>query len=328
MTDSVPNPLGRVPVARTVASGFLMGAADVVPGVSGGTVALILGVYERLVKAISQCNSTFVRLILKREWKQAADHIDLKFVASLGCGIAIGVGGLASLMNYLLNHHMTMTFAAFTGMILASSLLVWKRIASPGIQHSGLLMMGILIALRLVTLPMFQNPPDAKWYLFACGMVGITAMILPGISGAFILLLLGRYEMITHGLKTTLKGNLEADTLLGLAVFSMGCLVGLLSFSRVLRWLLSRQHDTTMAVLCGFMLGSLYKLWPFQKDITPATVEVTKFRQKEFQHFVPNEINQQLITVVALAGIGLALVLILDAVSGSDQKSPNNAVTD
>lgn len=301
-----------------------MGAADIVPGVSGGTVALILGVYQRLINSISQCNSTFVKLLLSREWKAAAEHIDLKFVAALGAGIASGIVGLASLMNFLLTNHMSLTFAAFSGMILASSLLVGRQIPSWKVQHIGLLILGITVALRLVTLPALQNPPDTLWYMFICGMIGITAMILPGISGAFILLLLSRYHFITESIKGVLHGELSLQVLMSLAVFAVGCLTGLLSFSRVLKWLLSKHHDATMAVLCGFMLGSLFKLWPFQRDTTP---EVVKFKHKIFQHYLPDGFSSHVLAAIGLCVTGIAVVLILDAFSSTKEKlSQSNQV--
>ncbi|MCR9202279.1 MAG: DUF368 domain-containing protein [Planctomycetaceae bacterium] len=300
---------------RTAGCGFLMGAADTVPGVSGGTVALILGVYQRLVTAISQCNAEFARLLLQRRWKDAADHIDVKFVLALGTGILSGVAGLVSLMNYLLTNQMSLTFATFTGMILASSLLVSRRITRWQIQHYGMLLLGMLFALWLVTLPALKNPPDTLWYMFLCGMIGITAMILPGISGAFILLLMNRYTMITESIRDTLKGNLSLDVIASLGIFAAGCLVGLLSFSRVLRWLLSKHHDGTMAVLCGFMLGSLYKLWPFQQDTTP---DIVKFKQKVFVHYLPNSVDGHLLAVFSLCAVGVAVVLVLDAVSADE----------
>lgn len=297
---------------RIVGCGFLMGAADIVPGVSGGTVALILGVYRRLVTAISQCNTAFIKLLLAKQWKSAAEHIDLKFVVALGLGIATGILGLASLMNYLLTNQMSLTFAAFSGMILASSLLVARQIPAWRIEHFGVLLAGICIALKLVTLPALQNPPDSLWYMFVCGMIGITAMILPGISGAFILLLLSRYHYITESIKGALHGEMTAEIFLSLVVFAFGCLTGLLSFSRVLKWLLAKHHDVTMAMLCGFMLGSLYKLWPFQRDTSP---EIEKFKHKVFVHYMPDSFSTQAVWAIGLCVAGVIVVLALDFVS-------------
>lgn len=302
---------------RTAGCGFLMGAADIVPGVSGGTVALILGIYERLISAISQCNGTFLKLLVAGQWKAAAKHLDLRFIAALGIGIACGIAGLASLMNYLLTQHMSLTFAVFTGMILASSLLVGRRVQGWKIEYVGMLVLGVLVALRLVTLSALQNPPDTHWYMFFCGMIGITAMILPGISGAFILLLLSRYHYITESIKGILHGDINADVLLSLVVFAFGCLTGLLSFSRVLRWLLNHHHNSTMAVLCGFMLGSLYRLWPFQTEIGAAE----KFKHKVFEHYLPESFNADAVTMLVLALVGFGVVMALDAVANGDKRT-------
>lgn len=314
-TDTLPA------LARTSGCGFLMGAADIVPGVSGGTVALILGVYERLVTAISRCDGTFVSLLLQRDFKAAAQRIDLKFVLALGLGIGTGIAGLASLMNYLLLEHMSPTFAAFSGMILASSLLVGGRIEKWSPAHAGLLLAGLLIALRVVTLSVLEDPPDTLWYMFLCGMIGITAMILPGISGAFILLLLGRYHQITESIKGIVHGEISASVLAELTVFALGCLTGLLGFSRVLRWLLKRWHDETMAVLCGFMIGSLYKLWPFQVDTTP---EVEKFKHKIFRPAWPEQIDNTFWLAVVLCVLGFGVVLALHIVAGKKQTAADS----
>ena len=303
---------------RIAGCGFAMGAADIVPGVSGGTVALILGVYERLIEAITRCDSTFLKLLCGRQWRAAAEYIDLRFVVALGFGIATGIGGLASLMNYLLTNQLSLTFATFTGMIIASSLIVARRIPKWNVQHVGLLLLGAIVALRLVTLSALQNPPDTLWYLFLCGMVGITAMILPGISGAFILLLLNRYHYITDSIKGLVHGDINFAVIGALFVFGLGCLTGLLSFSRVLRWLLSRYHDGTMAVLCGFMVGSLYRLWPFQRDITP---DIEKFKHKTFENFLPDAVSSHVALAILLCVCGILVVLVLDVIGRQAERT-------
>lgn len=307
-------------LARVSGCGFLMGAADIVPGVSGGTVALILGVYERLVAAISRADGTLISLIVSRDWKGAAQRIDLKFVLALGIGIGAGIVGLASLMNHLLTHHMAYTFAAFSGMILASSVLVARRIKSWDIGLLGILLAGSCVAFRVVTLNALQDPPDTLAYMYFCGAIGITAMILPGISGAFILLLLGRYHEITDSIKGILHGSITFDVIISLVVFALGCLTGLLAFSRVLRWLLEKFHDQTMAVLCGFMLGSLYKLWPFQRDTTP---DVKKFKHKIFEPVMPGEFGSPFWLAVFFCLAGVGLVLVLDLVANRRNADPS-----
>ena len=237
---------------------------------------------------------------------------------ALGLGVGLGIGSLAALMNYLLTQHMSLTFATFSGLIAASSLLVARRVTVWRMQEVGLLLLGIIVALKIVTLPHLQSPPDTLWYLFLCGMIGITAMILPGISGAFILLLLGRYHQITAYIKGIVHGDISLDVLLALSVFALGCLTGLLGFSRILKLLLARFHDATMVVLCGFMIGSLYKLWPFQIDLNPEA----KFKHKQFAHFMP-DLNSDVWICGGLFVVGLLVVLSIDWFSrSSDTLAP------
>lgn len=223
-----------------------------------------------------------------------------------------GAGGLASVMKLLLNEHRSYTYAAFTGMILASSLIVSRRVPQWTLQRIVLLILAACGAWWLVTLSALQNPPDSMFYLFFCGMIGICAMILPGISGAFILLLLSRYETVLNAIRSFVHLDLSANVLMTLVVFSTGCLTGLLTFSRVLRRLLANHHDSTIAVLCGFMLGSLYRLWPFQRDLTP---EIADFKHKTLEHYVPNVLTSEVWSAAFIAVVAAALVLTLDVVA-------------
>ncbi len=275
-------PSGSLRVDAThVGCGMLMGAADIVPGVSGGTVALILNVYERLVTAITHFDSKLLRLVRQRRWSDAAIHVDLRFLIGLGAGIATGILSLASLMHHLLESHEDRTHAVFCGLILASTLVVSRRIGRWSSEVAGAFVVGIVGAALLVGLPVLSAPPSGPGYILFCGMVGICAMILPGISGAFLLLILGRYKFITGLLKAVLHGEITLDAIATLAVFALGCISGLLAFSRVLRWLLVRFHDQTLALLCGFMLGSLRKLWPLREwppsDAREAVLVLTLF---------------------------------------------------
>ena len=297
---------------KTAGCGFLMGAADIVPGVSGGTMALILGIYPRLVAAISKVDSTLLASVMSRRWKDAANHLDLRFLIALGLGIVTGIGSLASLMKHLLIHHRSLTYASFAGLIFASTLLVGRHIHRWSAQHIGAALLGTVFALRLVTLDAMQTPPDTHWYLFMCGMIGITAMILPGISGAFILVLLQRYFYIVEKLKDLLHGNISPEILIPILVFCFGCLVGILLFSRVLRWLLTHHEQTSMSILCGFMLGAMYCLWPFQQDTTPDELDI---KRKVFTHVMPQSIDGAVgLTVLVFVG-SASTVLGLDRVS-------------
>lgn len=295
---------------RHGAFGFLMGAADIVPGVSGGTMALIVGIYARLVTAISHIDRTFIQHLLARRFAAAIQHADLRFLVCLGIGVVVGAGGLASVMKVLLADYRTVTYAAFAGMILASTLLVARQISAWTAKRVVVLLLAALFAWWLVTLSALQNPPDSKVYLFVCGMVGICAMILPGISGAFILLLMSRYETVLNAIRSFVHLEITLDVLLTLVVFATGCLTGLLAFSRVLRRMLTNHHDATISVMCGFMLGSVYRLWPFQRDLTP---EIEDLKHKTFEHFLPSELNGEVWTAVVAAVVAGIVVLSLDA---------------
>lgn len=258
--------------------GLLMGGADIIPGVSGGTMALILGIYERLVTAVSRFDAQLLVHIKKRSWSAAAAHVDIRFLAALGIGILTGIVVLGSLMHKLLDTGANvattcpLTIAAFFGLIVASAWHVAKMIKSWNFATTMLIIAGILIAYTITGMPQKAITPGLP-FLFLCGMIAICAMILPGISGAFIMLLLGVYGTITgaiSGLKSDALGFAFTDATWGyvltLGVFASGCAVGILSFSKVLHWLLDNFHGATMAVLCGFMIGSLRQLWPFQAE--------------------------------------------------------------
>ncbi|QDT67546.1 hypothetical protein MalM25_04460 [Planctomycetes bacterium MalM25] len=296
--------------ARTAGVGVAMGAADIVPGVSGGTVALILGIYQRLLAALSRFDKDLLVHLLNGRLGEAWRHVDAWFLGSLGVGVVLGAKGLAKLMVYLLQEQPTYTYAAFFGLILASGVLVARmsRPESPAATAKGIAL-GILAACFAVWL-MSQGritPSESLGYTFVCGAVAICAMILPGISGAYLLLILGKYETISDILHRA--PNLTGGDFATLGVFIVGCLVGLLSFSRLLKWLLANYWSSTMAVLAGFMIGSLYRVWPFQVDTTP---DVEEFKLKSFEPAWPEAIDGVALTCAAIAVACFVLVLVVD----------------
>ena len=306
-----------------VGRGFLMGGADIIPGVSGGTVALILGIYERLVNAISHFDLTFLTNLRKGELIAALRHIDVLFLITLLLGIGIGAFGLGGLMHYLLEEQLQYTFGAFFGLILASSWHVAHIIDRWNAKLVACMVVGAAGAFFLVALPVFENPPDSNWYILACGCVAICAMILPGISGAFILLILGAYFDLTGAMEEVKNGSANGDTWLTLGAFGLGATIGILSFSKFLKWLLARFESATMAVLCGFMLGSLRKIWPFKFDLTP---EVTKFKLKEFRNEWPDAFTGDVWATIGLAVAAFAFVLLLERFGTTKTHStPNDA---
>lgn len=320
---SAAPPQGWSSLAKTAGVGVAMGSADIVPGVSGGTVALILGVYQRLLSALSRFDSELLLLLASGRFAAAWHHVDAWFLGALGLGIGVGVKGLASVMTYLLTEQQTYTFAAFFGLILASGVLV-ARMARPAtaLQGAKVVALGILAAAFAVWL-MSQGrltPYDGLPYSFFCGAIAICAMILPGISGAYLLLILGKYEEVSEIVHKapSLSGGETAT----LAVFAAGCLFGLLAFSRVLKWLLARYWTSTMAVLAGFMIGSLYRVWPFQVDTTP---EVEEFKLKAFEPVIPDAVDGRVLTCLAIAVFSFLVVLVVDAVAARLGESTEEA---
>ncbi|GIX01017.1 MAG: DUF368 domain-containing protein [Pirellulaceae bacterium] len=282
--------------------GLCMGAADIVPGVSGGTIALLLGHYERLVTAISHVDARLLRLLRTRRWRAAAEYLDLRFLIALALGIGTGIVALASLMHYLLEHHLPGTYAVFSGLVLASAMLVARRMHGWNSRRMLLLAVGALLAWRLCSLtPM--HTPLTPWTAFLAAMVAICAMILPGISGAFVLLLLGVYHPVTELIKGLPHGEVTLEGGVLIVLFATGCATGLLLFSRLLRWLLEHRHDATLAVLIGLMLGSLYRIWPFQMA-TPETASLP-FKQRAFEHHWPADGGEalQLVGLAVIAGV-------------------------
>jgi len=292
--------------------GFLMGGADIVPGVSGGTIALVLGIYERLVSAISRCDRQLLALIAERRWLAAAEHLDLRFLVGLGLGILSGAVSLASLVLTLLLDYRTYTLSVFFGLILASSWIVAKMVRPRGtgqIVSAGIIALAAaFFAFWLVGLPQGAMH-DSLGYYFLCGTVAICAMILPGISGSYILWLLGAYVTIAEIVHRAVRFEVTSREWLILMVFLAGCAVGLICFSKLLRWLLVHAQSTTMAVLGGFMIGSLRLMWPFQHDLTP---EVEKLKLKQYENFVPKSWNQDVTICLAFAVVALISILALE----------------
>ncbi|MBX3423374.1 MAG: DUF368 domain-containing protein [Pirellulaceae bacterium] len=305
--------------------GLCMGAADIIPGVSGGTVALILGHYERLVGAIARVDGQFFKLLTSGRWLAALQHIDFRFLAGLGAGVATGIIGLASLMHHLLTHHQAYVFALFAGMILASSHLVARRLKRWQPMHVGLLLIGAVVAWQICLLsPLHGTLTPLTAFLSAT--VAICAMILPGISGAFVLLLLGMYHPITELLRGLPKGEFTVEGLQIIACFVTGCAVGLISFSRLLRWLFSQRHDATMAFLVGLMLGSLYKIWPFQQPT--AETAALPFKQQQFEMLWPSESSVNVLLVIVLTAVGMFLTLSMEFIGDRLSSASSTTVGD
>ena len=238
--------------------GCAMGMADVVPGVSGGTIAFISGIYEELLDSIRSVNLTAVKLLCKGRFGEFWRHINGSFLLPVLLGIAIAVFSLARLMTYLLEHHPIAIWSFFFGLIIASALLVAQQIGRWSWRTVLSFLVGAAVA-WWITVASPTQTPDAWWFVMLSGAIAICAMILPGISGAFILLLLGKYQFIMEAV-----GNLDIPIIV---IFAVGALAGILAFSHLLSWLLKHWHDLTVALLMGFMVGSLNKVWPWKEAL-------------------------------------------------------------
>lgn len=242
--------------------GACMGAADVIPGVSGGTIAFIMGIYDDFVGSLASINGEALRMLFKGQFKAFWKHINGSFLLSLVIGIGISVVALAGLMQYLLEWHPIQTWAFFFGLIVASSIFILRGISNWRWRDGLMLVFGVVLGAVICTLSPTQTP-DALWFIFLSGALAICAMILPGISGSFILLILGKYQFIMGSISDLTSGTDIGRNLLILGTFALGAVIGILSFSKFLHWLLARWQKETMLVLAGFIIGSLVKVWPW-----------------------------------------------------------------
>jgi len=236
-----------------------MGAANVIPGVSGGTMALILGIYEELINAIRSINLKFLRLITIFHIKEALSSVSWPFLVPVGLGVLLATFSLAEVLSWLLDRYPVIVWSFFFGLILSSVITVSRVVKTWRIPTIVAIAVGTITAYFLFgVIPV--STPNASWFIFVSGFIAICAMILPGISGAYILVLLGKYHYILEALN-----NKDFFTLF---IIASGALVGLISFAQILGWLLKKYHDLTMAILIGLMLGSLRKIWPWKETVT------------------------------------------------------------
>ncbi|GAA0742565.1 DUF368 domain-containing protein [Gaetbulibacter jejuensis] len=239
--------------------GIAMGAADAVPGVSGGTIAFISGIYEELITTISNVNLSLITTLRKEGFKAFWNQLNGNFLVALLTGIVISFVSFMRLAKYLIENHPILIWSFFFGLIVASIFFVGKQIQKWNLAVIISLIAGALIAYYITTLPSMANN-DNPLFLFFAGAIAICAMILPGISGSFILVILGAYK--------TLSDALHDFDIKKILIFAVGAVVGLLSFSRVLKWLFKNYHNITLAILTGFIFGSLNKIWPWKKVLT------------------------------------------------------------
>ena len=288
--------------------GMAMGAADVVPGVSGGTIAFISGIYEELLRSIRACTPLALASLFRDGPRVFWRRINGTFLSVLFSGMLLSIATLARLVSYLLEHQALLLWSFFFGLIAASILFIWRQLARKGLWEYLCLLLGLGTALASAFAPPIQLEPTALT-VFGAGMLAICAMILPGISGSFILLLLGMYSVVL--------GAVNAADFSLLAIFFLGCVAGLMAFSRLLSWLLSRFHGVTLAVLTGFLAGSLAMVWPWRES----TLIANKGHVDGLTLLMPSQYAQvvgdaQLPAALGLMCVGFVLVLLLEYVGG------------
>ena len=288
--------------------GMAMGAADVVPGVSGGTIAFIVGIYDELINSIKSINAHSIKLLFTGKIAAFWKAINGNFLCSLLLGIGISVFSLAKLITYLLVHEPVLVWSFFFGLVLASTWFVSKDIKEWNWKTITGFILGALVAYYITVATPAETPTNLL-FIFLCGAIAICAMILPGISGSFILVLLGKYFYIMEAINTL--------DLVILGVFAVGAFLGITSFSRVLSYALKNFRNITLAVLTGFMLGSLNKVWPW-KEVVQTYVD----RHGEVKPLVESNIlpNESVGEAVALMVVGFALVYILEKMSSRAAK--------
>lgn len=276
--------------------GFLMGSADIVPGVSGGTMALILGIYERLLDAIKSADISFIRNLFTLKWKAAFGQLHLFFLGVLFFGIFSALAfftKVVPLQIYMFTHP-EIVYGLFFGLIIGSIYILFKTLENVGFKEIISLLAGVGFGLWIVNL-FPADTPDHPLFVMLSGAIAICAMILPGISGSYLLLIMRKYDyLLTHiGM---IGGEETMDGIIGLIPFMIGAVLGLALFSRFLSWLLSKYHAQTISILIGFLIGSLFVIWPFQhREFVEQVreveeVSITDERVKELQ----NNINENL----------------------------------
>lgn len=311
--------------------GIAMGAADAVPGVSGGTIAFISGIYEELITTINNINLDLFKTLRKQGFKAAWKQLNGNFLLALLSGIFISILSLMKLAKYLLEHHPVLIWSFFFGLVVASILFVAKQITKWNVATIATLLIGAFLAYYITTLPRMGDV-DSTLFLFFAGAIAICAMILPGISGALILIILGAYSKLSNTISNLIDSVIQSNTDLFLTnivifiVFCAGAVTGLLSFSSLLKWLFNHYKNITLAALTGFIIGSLNTLWPWKKIINTRInskgIEVPDLQESisPFNYTGENYLTYALLLMV----VGFITIIALEKLGSSKNVQETN----
>jgi putative membrane protein len=283
--------------------GFCMGASDVVPGVSGGTMAFILGIYKELIESIRSFDLVFLKLLFSLKLGDALNHVSWRFLVAVGTGILMAIFSLSRILSWLLQNRPILIWSFFFGLIVASLFTVSRYLEKWTPSIFAWVGLGAACTYFLVGM-VPASTPDTPWFLFMSGAIAICAMILPGISGAFILVLLGKYHYVLEAVNNR--------DFLTLFIVAAGAGVGLISFVRFLNWLLNKYYNFTIAILTGFMLGSLRKVWPWKKSLQSMTDTHGNVIVTAHVNILPNQWSAEVIQALCLAVLGFLIVFFMD----------------
>ncbi len=304
--------------------GVAMGIGNIIPGVSGGTIALITGIYERFIHAFRSWDIISLRMLLKGDIKGMLRHTDMGFITMVFLGVLTSIVVLAKVLGYTFEYYPVYTWSYFFGLILASIFFVGKTVERWNAPALVAMISGIAIALGISFLSP-ATPNANEYYLFLCGIVAVCSMMLPGLSGSFILILMGNYELIfVYGVN-----HLAWNILIPVA---LGTLVGLVGFSRFLSWIIRRYRNVTIALLTGFVTGSLSLLWPWQKAVyklDQAGNMILKTNGKpiliKYRKFLPDGLNREVIWAVVFMILGVLTIWVLEYLAAKKNKSSTHA---
>lgn len=304
--------------------GAAMGAANVIPGVSGGTVAFITGIYERLIFAIKSLSGSSLKLLFKGKIKEFAEETDLKFLIWLGIGVVVSILTLAEVLKYLFENYEKLVWAFFFGLILASIYFVGKRVSRWTVSCILLLLFGAAIAVVVAMMkPATEN--DSIPYLLLCGVIAMASMIIPGLSGSFVLLLLGNYKLVMVDSVSRLK-SADPEALSILIPVGIGAVIGLVTLSRLLAWIFKKFHDQAVALLTGFVAGSLLVIWPWKEAITETFEHEDRVKEKVigYDWQLPAMSGETAIAVLLMI-IGVVLVWLMEKSGATTEEAPKES---
>jgi len=288
-----------------------MGVAEIIPGISGGTIAFILGIFEDLVQSIRSADLECLRLLIRFKIKDAINHISWRFILAVASGSVAAILSLSHLISWLLVNKPVFIHAFFFGLILATIPIIVRIIPTWNMMKASLV---VFVSILVYYLTQFSpaTTPETLWFVFLSGAICICAWIMPGISGAFILVILGKYHYILDAVNTR-------DFVI-IGVFLAGISFGIVIFVRILNWLLEKFHDLTILVLTGVVIGSMSKIWPWKENISLMTTSKGKIIALEQINFLPDQLNAEVYLAIALMIIGCSIAVLI---SGSSQANLN-----